>query len=195
MDESFLKELKQSMDEIPFGESKFQIEKLIVSHQSDERNLRQVLLQINARLNALNEAKFKRRRLEIDLKEKISKIELSNGFDKERLKIDIEEIEYKLNNEEKFIKDALIELNYYYEIFKKLPKVTRDQFESSEKEYWINRLMADAKSEFLSTTRISVGTIQSLNKIGANINFIADKNDYMIEFKDNNLIEQKEKEI
>lgn len=166
MDKNVLDELREAMENVPFGNSQFQIEKFILDEPSPERQYRKALLQINQKLAALDECKFRRQRLEIDLEEIDDRIAKSkNKFEKQRLKIDKEEKELQLTKEVKLINDAIIEVETYYKVYSSLPKFTRKQFELSEYVYWERRLIADAERELLTTGRIDLGTLKSLNQI------------------------------
>lgn len=163
-----IKKIIELMDNVPFGNSSFQILNF-TENQTPERQYRNILLQLHQKINALKECEFKRKRINIDIQEIKNKLKIAEGFEKERLEIDIEEKEYHLKSQEKLIKDAMIEINIYNEVLEKLPKFTREEFENAELGYWKDRLENDAKKELISTGTISVGTQQALEKIGINI--------------------------
>ena len=160
--------LQEKMRQVPFGMSIYQI--LNFSEQiSPERKYRHILLQIDRKLKALKECEFRRRRLEIDLRELYNKYDSSTLYEKDRIQIDIEEKEYNLESEKKLIEDAAIELQAYENILNSLPQFTREQFEQAEHDYWRQRLLNDAKREQLSSGSVSVGTLHSLEQTGLKI--------------------------
>ena len=157
--------LRELMRNVPFGNSVYQISHF-TEHETPERQYRHCLLQIDCKLKALKECEYRRRRLDIDIQELKEKLIESEGLNKARLEIDIEEKEYNLEVEKKLIEDAVIELTVYEQELSKLPEYTREQFEESEEKYWRQRLLNDAKREQLSTGSVSVGTLSSLESTG-----------------------------
>ena len=93
-------------------------------------------------MRALQEAKFGAAKEDIDIEELEAKIAdpNTNNFDRRRYTIDIQQ---KLSNRPftaKLINDAIVECNVLYNHFKKIPKYTRDEFESGEKDHFEARL-------------------------------------------------------
>jgi hypothetical protein len=165
-----LKELKCLMENVPFGNSQFQIEAFIAGEETPERTYRTVLLQLNEKLNALQECKFRRKRLEIDMTELEEKIASSkNKFEVERAKVDLEEKQWRLDNEVKLINDCGFEIEKYQEILDKLPKFTREEFDAGEHRYWQNRLLDDAKRQHIALGYVDAQTIKSLQQVGVGI--------------------------
>lgn len=159
-------ELKKQMREVPFGNSLYQIENFTAGKETPERRRRNLLLQIDKKIQALSECSFRRRRCEVDIAEINEKIQTATGFPKERLLIDKEEKESQLDSELKLIEDAMIELTAMDKMLATLPEINREQFEANEKKYWRARLLSDARREYISTGTISVGTITSLEETG-----------------------------
>lgn len=164
-----LEEIKAQFKNVPFGDSMFQINKFNRGQETPARLYRNCLLQLDKKIRALNECKFRRRRIEIDIAELKSKLHKDNSFDKQRHEIDIEEKEYQLDNELKLIEDAFIEVETYKQILKTLPVFTREEFERNEEEYWKRRLLGDMKNEVLSTGSTASDTIKSLGQIGISV--------------------------
>jgi hypothetical protein len=160
-----IQEIEKRKSEIPFGNSIFQNENFCVN-ESPERLYRHCLLQIDAKLDALQEAKFKRDEIEIDIKEAEEKRLNITGYELQRTEIDIERKKYALDKQLKLIKDAEIEVMTHWNKIKDMPVYTRKEFELSEYRYWLTRLISEANSEMKAIGRIEKGTLQSLNKIG-----------------------------
>ena len=161
-----VRDLVQEIENVPFGNSVFQIQQFVAHEETPERTYRKVLLQIDQKMKALMECKFRRKRKEIEIKELKEKIKRATGFKKEYLEVDLEEVEHGLNEEIKLINDALIEIKAYEAVLEKLPVFTREEFEQGELSYWQNRLMKMAELEMKSTGAIGVGSLQSLEQIG-----------------------------
>jgi hypothetical protein len=161
-------DMQDKMRNIPFGMSVYQITHF-TEQLTPERQYRHCLLQIDKKLRSLKECEFRRKRIEIDLQELNDKFSTLTGYEKERIKIDIEEKEYNLELEKKLIEDAIIELKAHESILAKLPDITREQFEQAEHKYWRERLLNDARREQLSSGSVTVGTLSSLEQTGLKI--------------------------
>lgn len=156
----------EDKNSLPFGMSRFQIEKLAAIKETPHRTVRNCQLQIRQKKEALAACHFRQKRRDIDKREKKSLLDKSFGFEKERLIVDILEIDYKIEMEKKMIYDCLEELKIYQEILSKLPKFTVEEFEEQELLYWKTRFINDAKRELLSSGTITAETIRSLDQIG-----------------------------
>ena len=155
---------------VPFGNSVFQIMNFTAGKETPQRRYRHCLLQLSQKLNVLKECELRRKRIDIDIAELEENILKTKGFDKQRLKIDLEEKLFHLDNELKLIEDCAIEVNTYKHILNDLPEFTREEFELGEPKYWEARLLGDAKQEMLSTGSVNVQTISSLENMGISMN-------------------------
>jgi len=183
--------IKDKMNQIPFGSSIFQIVNFTANQESDERSYRHILLQLDSKNKAMKECYFRRKRIEIDLKEIEEKLLKATGFEKERLEIDQEEKEFSLNEEIKLIEDCIVEIKAYEYLLSKMPEFTREDFENSEYNYWEKRLINQANMEINTSGNISLGVMESLRKIGCNLK--RDENGSILvlkstQLKDNNKI-------
>jgi len=160
------KEIKAKMNNVPFGMSQFQIINFAANFETPERVYRNVLLQIDSKLKAMQECSFRRKRRELDIEEIKEKQKTASGVSAKRLNVDLEESEYYLESEIKLIEDCAIEIATYEKILSTLPDFTREQFEQGEAVYWKERLMLDAKHELRSTGTVGIGTIKSLHQMG-----------------------------
>lgn len=166
--------LLEIMDAVPFGNSKFQIEQMIIPTESIERTYRMICVNAHAKYTALKEADFRRRKLEIELRKaryEYANFKMTEGFEKDLKAVDIEEGEYKLWIEEKLIKDAVIELEIYLGWLEKIIKdrggmMTREQFDASEPEYWKRRAIRQSERAMISSGTIDEGNIELLQQIG-----------------------------
>ena len=159
---------KKQMKNVPFGMSIFQI-KILCKKESPQREYRHCLLQLNQKINALNECKFRRDRIQIDMEEIDSKLETATNFEKRRLEIDKKEKQYRLDEEIKLIEDALIEIETYKHTLKGLPEYTREEYEKSELQYWKEKFLSDMKHEMIATGMVSKDTVEQLEKVGVTI--------------------------
>lgn len=170
LDDSIIFEIKKATEEVPFHMSQYQIEHMIVNQETLERQYRNVLLQMDVKINTLSEIKFRRDRFEIDIEEIKEKLLTAESFNKKRLEIDLKEKEYSLQNELKLINDCVFEVAKYYQKYKELklqlPDMTREKFELAEDKYWKARFQIEAKREVQSMGRIEIGTLASLDNVG-----------------------------
>jgi hypothetical protein len=166
-------ELWNIFDSVPFGQSKFQIEKLVINHVSPARLWRQALLELFQKAQALHKARCDRDRSEIEIRQKNREIaSLKKNPTEETddeialLKVDIQEKEFGFRCQEKLIADALIEVKNILDVLEKVPAYDRDGFEKEEPEYWQKRFVLQAKNEILQSGSISAGLLESIQKIG-----------------------------
>lgn len=172
IDQSHVEELKQLMDNVPFGNSEFQIKQFVSSQETPERKYRNALLQAKSKIQALEETKYKRDLLEVDLRELEEKLSVeTNPHEKRRHEINLKYKRQQLDDQMKLIADAIFELSAYKQIIDSLPKFSREQFEQAELNYWQQRLLNDAKREYLAGNRVEKGTLESLNKVGINVGY------------------------
>jgi len=167
-----IEDIRKRMDEIPFGNSYFQ-NVTFHTKETKERQYRHCLLQIDAKLTALQESYFRRKEIELDIEEleaEINHVDVIKGSIKERrIQIEIDRKKYQLDKELKLIKDAEIEVMTHYNFVKEMPIITREQFESSEKLYWNERLTGDADIENLLIGTVEKGTALSLKQMGIDV--------------------------
>lgn len=165
--DKILKEIEKMKREVPFGNSDFQIQNFIANDITPERCFRNTILQLNQKIVALHESKFRRERYVIDIdeaKDSLNKDSI-DVFEKRRLSVLIEEKGFYLKNEEKLIDDCIRECNIYYFVLKKLPDIDRNKFEEAERDYWTKRITSDATKE-AATGRFEKGTIDAIGKLG-----------------------------
>jgi len=154
---------------IPLGDSIFQIQHFILKDLPPGRQIRTCQLQLRKKLQAMEEYSFNRRLLEINRLEIIEKLEGVNGYEKDRLQVELDKLNYALNSEQNLIEDCLTEIAVYESVLNSLPEMSREEFEIEERSYWTKRLLNDARREFLSMGTVSVGTLTSLENIGIEV--------------------------
>ena len=172
-----IEEVEKLADNVPFGNSKFQNQELVVKRNITKgRQFRDGLLSLSNKINALREAHYKRKLEDLEIKTKkleIKKIDKSIKveeceIEKEILECEIEKINIEIeqslshrNHSDKIIKDAVVEVCDLYEEVKKLPKYTREEFEAEEHEH-ITLLY---KKELLGISE----SVEKLMSLGVNI--------------------------
>ena len=126
-----VEKIEEEMRKVPFGNSHFQNAFFTDGQETPERRARHILLQLNKKIQALKACEFRRERLEIDLEEIEERIiEASGGMFRRkderrlrRLEIDKKEKEWGLKSELKLIEDAVIEVETYAKMLERLPKL------------------------------------------------------------------------
>lgn len=161
-----LEKVQKLMRQIPFGNSAFQIVNFVAKEHNPERGLRKVLLEMQTKIVALEEAQIRRKRLDVDLREIEHKLKKAKRFDRERLEIDREERLMRVGYEDKLIEDAMIEVGIYFSLYEQLPAITREQFELAEQTYWPARLLHEARLQIKQFGAVEKGTLDSLERIG-----------------------------
>lgn len=139
-----LKEINEASYDIPFENSQFQTDKFVVGAQlTPARAYRAILLRLNNRIQALNEAKYSLAREDIDIEELEAKIAAEeqkkeqNSFDIRRWKLDIAQKRERRAYTAKLAHDAITEVNHLYSCFKRFPRYTREQFEAEEEKHFL----------------------------------------------------------
>lgn len=174
--DTIIADIQAAARHVPFGHSAFQIAAFTGGEHGPERRHRTLLLNMDAKLKALRECRFRRRRLDVDLREIAVKLAAlttatdPHGFTAERLVIDRDETLAGLADEDKLIEDAIIELQAMHREWKSLPALEdRGQFEAAEAGYWARRLWSDACREIAAQGAPAAGTLASLQQMGLEV--------------------------
>lgn len=152
-----LSELETAFYDIPFENSDFQNSMFVVAaQQTPGRAYRAIGLRMFAKIRAIKELNFARRLEEIDLQEKQELVnnEQASKFDRMRAQVEIDKMLDQRAWTDKLLNDALKELGCLYTEFKKLPAITRDQFEQEERLHFQLKLERQARGQ--------VGALESL---------------------------------
>jgi hypothetical protein len=167
MDRIDLDAIMAEMDNIPFGNSRFQAEHLVDGQEAPARQYRHVMLQLRQKIAALKATEHQGERTRIDIEELEHKLagKIENDFDRRRMEVDLKEKRWQLREAETLVHDAMIEIQNYLRVKEKLPTPTREEFEAAELGYWRKRLMNDAKLEYQAAGRIETGTLKALAKV------------------------------
>ena len=135
--------IEKAFFDIPFENSDFQNDAFVVAAQiTPERAYRAIGLRMHAKLRALQESQFNRRKADIDVEELRAKIEdpSTSVWDRRRAEVEVDRILSGRTWGDKLINDAVRELNCLYRHLSALPAYTREQFEAGEKRHFEQRL-------------------------------------------------------
>lgn len=135
--------------EVPFGNSDFQNQTAIVNWElTPYRALRHSSLRINDRLQALNECYYNLKENDVKIRRIDRQIERLNKNKPEDFDLDVEDLENEKAKilstypyTQKLIKDAIQEINSLSPVVESIWKITREQFESEEKDHFIKKLL------------------------------------------------------
>lgn len=196
-----LENISKDMSEInratnSFGKRQSQFMDLVmtVSHPTPERNLRQILAEIERKRQALAESRFKMKRDLISLLEKKEKSKsINDKYGKMRIEVDIEELETKLKNGMLYVEGALKKIyalqGAYNDIKEKykLNDWNEKDFERAEEEYHIKKVFEQAFADMVNSLRIGIGNQEYFRQMG--INPINARNDLLsyINYEDNKI--------
>ena len=149
--------------EIPFGNSDFQCQKLVIDqHTEPTRAYRQILLEMNSLIEALQESHFKHQEQLIDESEWLEKLESADKFERKRIELKLEKNKLGIKKSEKLIKDALHSLSIYNERLKLFPKYTRQEFENQEQKHF-ETVLANAALSKLNPAHNDNLTLSRMN--------------------------------
>jgi hypothetical protein len=132
-----IENINQRYQDIPFGNSKWQMDSLIAAEQTPERAYRHLLINFQKRFNDLKSCSINRRKAENKVKQIQRQIEKeTDELILEELSLEIEEITCGWEYENKLAKDCVVELEYMNSMIEKLPRFTKDEFEAGENEHF-----------------------------------------------------------
>ena len=149
--------------QIPFGNSKYQIDSIVAESQTPERAYRALLLNFEKRFNDLKSGSINRRKQEVKIKQlkRDSDIE-QDEFKKELMLLEIEEIATVFEYENKLAADCIEELRYMQSMIEKMPEYSRADFEAAEKGHF--ELRATGKPNLQLAENIKNGQIKLLSE-------------------------------
>jgi len=146
--ETIISKIEDSYFEIPFGNTAFQTKAFVVAASiTPERAYRAVGLQLMSILSSLRMTIIDKKIAKVKLEQKREKLKSPDldKFEKEILELEILMETSGHRHGEKLINDSLQEFNVLYAEFMKLPKFTREQFESAEENYFSQSLDRQAR--------------------------------------------------
>lgn len=149
-----LGELEDAFEDIPFGQTKYQTKKFVVSSElTPERAYRAIGLNLMSHINELQGLAMEEE-LRLLEQDKAQHEYDQKKVNQELTEFDIREYEikqkYYMSNERwqrKLLNDKLEECNALYEEFVKHPKYTRDDIESAEEIYFAKKMLRTIRSE------------------------------------------------
>lgn len=134
-----LEDIQNAFFDIPFGNSKFQIESFVIAASiTPARAYRAIGMQMQVMLTNFEGLQYDKKMQDIKIEELQAQVndENINIFERKRKQLELENLIKENKWSKKLLNDALVELNLYYEYFKSMPRYTRDQFEAEEETYY-----------------------------------------------------------
>jgi hypothetical protein len=141
--EECLKKLLDIFEDIPFGNSDYQIIHTCINKEKyPHRAMRAVGLYLVDKIQTLYEVILNNREKEIKLKQLQMKYDnTEDELEKELIEIEIKRIKFKDIINLKLIKDAIHEINLLLPIISKIGKISREEFEQREANYFKERFL------------------------------------------------------
>jgi len=159
--QSVVDEIEQAFYDIPFENSSYQNVFFVVNAQhTPARAYRALGLKMLSKIQALREAQTNLALENIDIEEMQEQLNSpdTSPYEKRRIEIKLQKKMFDRRHTEKLINDALVELTVLYQIFQKMPRYTREQFEAEEAQHFEIRLKKQAAG--------ITGALESLDNMG-----------------------------
>ena len=156
---------------VAIGMSKNQIEDYVIkSHVTGDRQLKQVMLEIEQRLHNFEKMKIGQRRSELAVKvAKKNLAEAEGEFEKEEAQIDVDDALLDLEMWERRKYQLQYELNVFVEHVQNNCETEEDLKNASEwneeeeKRYWIARMGKQAALDIIANGRLGTGNLDSIS--------------------------------
>jgi len=148
------------------SQSQFMDNMLTLSQPTELRSLRQILAEINKSKMALDEAYFKIRKKEVQIKQK-QQFHTDDQLEREMLDIEVAELETQIANTMGYVEGAIRKISAYMNQYKNIleylgkEEITEEDFEKDEERYHI----MTAFSQGLHAARSHGGVIDEGNHI------------------------------
>ena len=163
-------EIFELAKKVAIGMSKNQIDDFVIkSHVTGDRQLKQVMLEIENRLHNFEKMKIGERKSNLAVK--IAKDRLANAeneFAKEEAEIEVDDAKLDLEMWERRINQLQYELNVFVEHIKEQTE-TIDELETAsewneeeERKYWIARMGKQAALDLMANGRVGTGNLDSI---------------------------------
>jgi hypothetical protein len=141
--EDVLAEIEGAFFDVPFGNSDFQMHAFVIAaQQTPGRAYRAIGLELMSKINAVKEFIFSQEKMKIDLEELEYKIALdsTSEFDRRRHRLEITRLQSGQAWQNKLLNDQMHLLDLLYAEFKKFPRYDRAKFEGEEAGHFDARL-------------------------------------------------------
>ena len=141
--EKCLEDLLNIFEDIPFGNSDYQIIHTCINKEKHpHRAMRAVGLYLIDKVQTLYEVLLGNREKEIKLKQlQIKYDNTEDELEKELIEIEIKRLKFKDIVNLKLIKDAIHEVNLLLPVVSKIGKISREEFEQREVNYFKERFL------------------------------------------------------
>lgn len=166
--DALIEEGRQLSENVPFGDSC--AKKILFAHGQDgpAQEYRHHVLQLRIKLEQLKKTHFNRARLLLDIEGLTAqRSRARTSLDQRRLDIDLEEKRFDLVEQEKYIHDALLEVQAHRHRLSQLPAInSRADYEQTDATYYLRKLLTDLQDQYTATGRYDVGTLQAVRQLG-----------------------------
>tara|TARA_B100000003_G_scaffold130004_1_gene116546 strand:- start:4061 stop:4816 length:756 start_codon:yes stop_codon:yes gene_type:complete len=163
-------EIFQLAKKVAIGMSKNQIDDFVIkSHVTGDRQLKQVMLEIENRLHNFEKMKIGKRKSVLAVKIAEDRLtNASNNFEKEEAEIEVDDAKLDLEMWERRINQLQYELNVFVdhiqehiETIEEL-ETASEWNEEEERKYWIARMGKQAALDLMANGRVGTGNLDSI---------------------------------
>ena len=163
-------EIFELAKKVAIGMSKNQIDDFVIkSHVTGDRQLKQVMLEIENRLHNFEKMKIGKRKSVLAVKIAEDRLtNASNDFEKEEAEIEVDDAKLDLEMWERRINQLQYELNVFVdhiqehiETIEEL-KTASEWNEEEERKYWIARMGKQAALDLMANGRVGTGNLDSI---------------------------------
>ena len=161
-------ELEDAFREVQQPRSPFALEHFVLgAHDTEPRQYAQCVLELQIKYDAIRRALLHKERLQIEIEELERQ---ANGEGGPKAKINLVEAKLKcidIEEQDRAILGAVREFETLYQMWQAFPhRYTRTELDAAQEEYWRKRLTRQANQDRQAVGRVSVGNQEALRQIG-----------------------------
>lgn len=143
-------DVKTRAEKLSLGYSEFQIKNFIVAAQiTPARQYKQLLMELEVRLGAMEQRVADYALAKVDLEEMVYKLESADTdqFEKKRLQIKLQVAKRSEQHFERHVKDAMREVQIFYDMLQDMPELTQGDIEAEEALYFREKLVRETQHQ------------------------------------------------
>ena len=156
-----IESLRDDILSIQQPRSDYQLEHFVVgSHDLPGRQRAQAILELQAKLFAIQRNQLEQQRIEIEIKQNKSKV--ADTYEGKLAELEVSRLEVNLAELELTRIGSLRETEFLLKLLGSLPKYTYEQLQEEEQKYWERRLERQALEDVVQMGRVSAGNLDAI---------------------------------